>query len=394
MTYPAFRLDLPSGMFAFLASVSLSVARAADPPAPAVLDVTRVLVLSNAELVSMGGAGVAFASGSVGMVLSPAAPANRRLETIAPIVSSLVLVQARISADRDSGNLSEPIDADGRMFNVGLSGGYRNAAGGLLAVGAYYKANDLWVGVTEGHACAAHALLNGRLTLGAGPRLLGMRVISDGGHHDYFGMGVETGALLANWQETWNLAVTLRSGVTARPLDGPTAGIDAASLPPELIAGVGWSNHASVPEASGGIPVRLVADVVIDAPVTDGVALGKVLQGQWVAGGDWYTVSPRVGAEVDVWRNRFRLRGGGYLEPSRTALAGPRPHATGGFELRLFRVKALNEHIKLDLAWQIGVDYAPRYFRGAFLGINVWQEGQVGGNYQPPKPRSPGVEIQ
>jgi hypothetical protein len=97
-------------------------------------------------------------------------------------------------------------------------------------------------------------------------------------------------------------------------------------------------------------------------------------------------VSPRLGAEVAVWRNRFRLRAGTYLEPSRTASAGPRPHVTGGGELRLFRVQALHGRVKLDLAWQVGADYAPRYFRGAWLGINIWQQGAVGGTYRTPAP--------
>ncbi|MDP2310208.1 MAG: hypothetical protein Q8P18_29600 [Pseudomonadota bacterium] len=339
------------------------------------------MILANAEFVAMGGAGAAFAVGGAGMMLSPAAPANRRMESVAPIVWSLVLLQSQIGEKQDMSNLGAALDEDVRMFNIGLSGGYHNGAGGILGAGADYQVGDARVAVVEGHASAAVALLGGDLVLGAGPRLLGMRVTADGVHHDYFGAGVELGAVFANWRQAWNFALTLRSGVAAGPVDGAYDGIDAARLPPEIIAGIGWSNLANLPEETGGIPVRLVADVAVDAPVPGAVALQTVFQGELIPRGGWYTVSPRLGAEVDVWRNRFRLRAGTYLEPSRTDLAGPRPHATGGFELRLFHVAAFKERVKLDLAWQIGVDYAPGYFHGAWVGINVWQQGQVGGQY-------------
>jgi hypothetical protein len=55
----------------------------------------------------------------------------------------------------------------------------------------------------------------------------------------------------------------------------------------------------------------------------------------------------------------------------------------------LFRLKLLGGKVKLDLAWQIGVDYAPRYFHGAWLGINLWQEGQMGGRPGVPAARAP-----
>lgn len=119
--------------------------------------------------------------------------------------------------------------------------------------------------------------------------------------------------------------------------------------------------------------------MVVDGSVPGAVAPESVLVGAAIPRGAAVTVSPRAGAEIDAWRDRLRLRGGGYLEPSRTALAGARPHVTGGFELRLLRVHALDNRVNVDLAWQVGVDYAPRYFHGAWLGINLWQHGRTGG---------------
>ncbi|MES2640746.1 MAG: hypothetical protein V4850_14720 [Myxococcota bacterium] len=381
-------------MFVLLALLVPGVAQAADAADPVLLDVTRALALSNAELVSMGGAGVAYAAGGAGLFLSPAAPANRRMEATAPVITSLLLLQTSIAPARDVGNLGEPLGEDGRLFSLALSGGYQNVAGGLLTAGAWYATDDLWVGTAEGHASAAVSLFEGQLTLGIGPRFLGMRVTANGEPRDYLGIGVETGAVLANWRDSWNVGVTLRSGVSAGPTDGAAGGIAAARIAPELIVGLGWSNRSYLRDYQGGIPVRFVADVQVNAPVANSVSLEKVLQGEEVTRGGWYTAAPRIGAEVDVWPSRLRLRAGAYLEPSRTSLTGPRPHATGGFEVRLFRLKAFNQRIKLDLAWQVGVDYAPRYFRGAFLGINIWQEGQVGGQYKPNAPRGELIEVQ
>ncbi len=351
-----------------------------------VLDATRTLVFANAEDIALGGSGAAFSTAAPGTALSPAAAANRRQEADAPVTFGLLLLQARISGPRnglDVGDLGTPLDEEVRVFDLALAGGYRNAAIGLLAAGAYYRVNHSWLAVSEGHVSGAVSLLDGHLTLGAGPRLLAMRVSAADEHRDYLGTGVEAGALVSNWHHAWNFAVTARSGAVARAERDEWEGLAAAQLPPELVAGIGWSNVSSLPGEKRGIPVRLMADVVVDAPVRDAVAIESVLTGQPIARGAWYTVSPRAGAEVDVWRDRLRLRGGGYLEPSRTALSGPRPHATGGFELRLFRVHALDHRINLNLAWQVGADYAPRYFHGAWLGINLWQEGEMGGQAAP-----------
>jgi hypothetical protein len=371
---------IQTSLIGFLALAWPGIGRAETAAAPVVLDVTRVLIFSNVEVDAMGGAGSVFAAGCPGMVLNPAASANRRTESVAPIFGSFALAYNSASGKRDLGNVGGPLDEQVRMLNVGLSGGYLRGAGGILAVGESIRFQDTWVALVEGHASAAFAFLDGQVVAGAGPRLLGMRVSANGERHDYLGSGVEAGAMLANWPHDWNFALTLRSGVVAGPLHGAGGGIDAARLPPGLVAGIGWSNLDNLPH-DGGTPVRMAADMVLDAPVLAAVSLEEDLRGNSVPRGAWVTVSPRLGGEVDVWRDRFRLRGGTYLEPSRTALEGPRPHATGGFELRLFHVKALTEKIKLNLSWQMAVDWAPRYFRGAWFGIDVWQQGRVGGTY-------------
>lgn len=343
-----------------------------------VLDATRTLVFSNAEDIALGGAGAAFSTGAPGAARSPASAANRREESTTPVTFGLLLLQARVSGPRDGwdvGDLGAPLDEQVRVFDLALCGGYRSVGVGLLTAGAYYRVDDAWLAISEGHASASVALLDGRLAVGAGPRLLGARVVQAGARGDYLGAGAEAGAVVSNVGDGWNFAVTGRSGVVARTPAGDVAGVGAVRLPPELVVGVGWTNVGVGPR----VPVRLVADVVVDGSVPGAVAAESVLVGAPIPRGGALTVSPRAGAELDAWRDQLRLRGGGYWEPSRTALAGPRPHVTGGFELRLFRLHALDNRVNVDLAWQVGVDYAPRYFHGAWLGINLWQHGRTGG---------------
>jgi len=44
----------------------------------------------------------------------------------------------------------------------------------------------------------------------------------------------------------------------------------------------------------------------------------------------------------------------------------------------LNKFRSIHHLVKIDLAWQVGVDYAPGYLRFLFFGINVWGTGAVG----------------
>jgi hypothetical protein len=358
-------------------------ALAQDEP---VVDVTRTMVFSNAEVLAMGGAGSAFGGGARGMVTSPAAPANRRIEAVGPILASFVFIQSKINDDRDASTQAD----ETRNWDLGLGGGYNHVAVGALTEGYYARVDDEWVAAIEGALSVAVAFPHLPLVVGAGPRFLGVRLTdADGRYDDLLGAGFEAGAIVVHENSPWSAALTLRSGVKAVPLDD--AELAAAKIAPDLVAGLGWTNVGMLQKDSG-LPVRLAIDVAVQAPVHDAEALAGWLNGETIARGDWYTVSPRIGGELGVWRDRLRLRTGGYLEPSRTSLSDTRAHVTGGFDVRLFRVRLFHERIKLDIAWQVGADYAQDYFRGAWLGLNVWQSGQMGGkpkteseSVQPPK---------
>src|SRR5438105_993853 len=118
-------------------------ARAQDEP---VLDVTPTLVYSNAEVVAMGGAGSAFGGGARGMVMSPAAPANRRIEAVGPILASFVFITSKINDDRDASTQADY----SRNWDLGLGGGYKHVAVGALTEGYYARVGDQSVAAVQG----------------------------------------------------------------------------------------------------------------------------------------------------------------------------------------------------------------------------------------------------
>jgi hypothetical protein len=352
------------------------VARAADD-GPTV-DLTRVFVFANAETIAMGGSGSAFAFGGNGLVLNPAAPANRRKEVTSALFTSGTFNVTSTWDNRDLWNLGEPSAETGYIYHLTGTLGIRRTAVGALVGGTWYQLPDSFFGNIDAHANVARMFLDGRVVLGAGARFLGVRSVSDGEHADHLGAGAELGAIFPNVAEHWSFAFTLRSPVNANTASDLDVPFDRASIPYQVAIGTGWRGGSDADPA-----VRLAADLVVDGPVEDGVSLEKLLVGEIVRRGARASISPRAGAEVEVWRDHLRLRGGGYLEQARTDLSRARMHVTGGYEFHLFELSTLNGRAKFDLAWQMGVDLAPRYWRFALIGLNIWGSGNMGGVYVP-----------
>lgn len=66
-----------------------------------------------------------------------------------------------------------------------------------------------------------------------------------------------------------------------------------------------------------------------------------------------------AGIEGEPWRNRLKVRAGSYLEPARNVGGNWRIHATGGFDLRLFRW-AFFEDNPWDFRFSFVFDVAPQ----------------------------------
>jgi hypothetical protein len=73
----------------------------------------------------------------------------------------------------------------------------------------------------------------------------------------------------------------------------------------------------------------------------------------------------RLGMESEVWPDRMKVRGGTYLEPSRFGGSYYRPHATTGFDVRLFDVW------RWSARGTATADLAPRYFNWG-IAFGLW----------------------
>ncbi len=112
-----------------------------------------------------------------------------------------------------------------------------------------------------------------------------------------------------------------------------------------------------------GPPVIIASDVVVTGPVSDGFGVLGYLSGGRDASGRRIAVSPRVGAESELFERRLRVRTGAYFEPSRFEATRGRVHWTGGSDVRL----------SLWLDWRLGVfwDLASHY-RNVSLSVGLW----------------------
>jgi hypothetical protein len=106
----------------------------------------------------------------------------------------------------------------------------------------------------------------------------------------------------------------------------------------------------------------LSASVLISGRVFDAVGVESFLDQRINRSGADVVLSPRVGAEAEIWENRLKARGGTYLEPTRFTTSRPRAHVTLGGDLRLFRWNVFGLWPD-DFMWQVGasMDVARRY---------------------------------
>jgi hypothetical protein len=106
----------------------------------------------------------------------------------------------------------------------------------------------------------------------------------------------------------------------------------------------------------------LSASVLISGRVSDAVGVESFLDQRINRSGADVVLSPRVGAEAEIWENRLKARGGTYLEPTRFTTSRPRAHVTLGGDLRLLRWNVFGLWPD-DFMWQVGasMDIARRY---------------------------------
>ncbi|HKP64792.1 MAG TPA: hypothetical protein VJV78_48990 [Polyangiales bacterium] len=115
----------------------------------------------------------------------------------------------------------------------------------------------------------------------------------------------------------------------------------------------------------------LSLDVLVTAPIDNGIGLYSFLDQKDEASGRSVTVGLRFGAEGEPVPHRLKLRMGSYLEPSRFASGSSRIHGTLGADVKLFAWDMLG--LIEPTEWRIGaaVDVAARYLNWG-VSFGVW----------------------
>ena len=129
-----------------------------------------------------------------------------------------------------------------------------------------------------------------------------------------------------------------------------------------------WRIQRYLAEAPFG-HVMVAASALITGAAADAVGLESFLSQEVNRSGEHTVVSLRLGAEMGLVPNFMRLRAGTYLEPTRFQTGSPRPHYTGGFDVRLARWNVFGLWPD-DYQWRlaVGADVARDYFS---LGVTI-----------------------
>ena len=376
------------------------------------LDIAGGPVLRSTRITAMGGAHLALAEGVHGFSLNPAAAANPfTYNRTSDFDWDAVLEANRFETGGLDFNNDGETDPDFDVLSTTNLGATvtvgRWGFGAAVEVYRYGFTIETETAISKAdleartvHLGAAGLLWGGQVLYGAAVRVgateiettrfvgeEGERIEVAHGSETFEGGALEAGVLWRPPDLPLRLGGTVRTPVEVEPDrehglgDRDFSSPDKGVVPIELAVGAVYrfgpgvfnrpvplpSDRAPSPGSDRG-GMLVVADLVFTGPVDNALsAEGFIRQTEQRSGADW-TVSPRVGAEAELWHNRLRIRGGHYYEPARIDGARARPHLTGGFELRLFDW----EWLGVSPAWSTMFDVAPRYVNFTVAGVGFW----------------------
>ena len=379
------------------------------------IELTQGPVVGSVRVVGLGGAYVAVAEGTDGVLYNPAALANRYRYSRDYwdwdfSFDFLNLVGEDANTDFFNDGLSRR-EAEKTSFSkftaliLGLSFIIDDLGVGVIARGQQFEVgesateNPVRMSATEFKIGLATSLFDEELIIGATARgaSLQMEDLADPAGEPvavFSGGTVELGLL-------WKPAhLPLRVGVVGR---GPVrSDRDATSgkeedverllldidlprparmlVPSELSFGLAWAFGPLGPvfnegrliqtERAWGRWLLATSDLVITPAVEDPDGLRVIGLSAWVQRADLEpvsgaTVSPRGGVEANVCPRRIRARAGTYWEPARYEGVDGRIHGTAGFDLRLFEL--------FESMWRLStvIDAADGYTNWA-LSLGFW----------------------
>ena len=383
-----------------LALTSLVLSQAYRPSTPVEIYVAPIVAPTN--ILGMGGAAQALATGSGAMLMNPAAMAVRYDYNGAAWFDwdfSLDYLASAGDTDIensgfDRGDESVQLLAASLGFNFGRLGAGISFDSQETRFCPFDSVCDvttrLRLSTVLGALSASYAFLDGEVTAGASlivPSASFQYGNTESTSPRFSGSAIALGVVVRPHGQPVRLGISTRLRTDAsRDGGGDNAQIrenyipDALSAPWQIAGGVAWSigDKPLNLRNSFGDPrivnedmdqlrrsyLTVAADLVLIGPGNGATGRGAWLAREEQPVGRASSVSFRLGAESEFWPNQMRGRIGSYYEPSRFDASSGRIHGTVGFDLRLFQ---------LIWVWRLsGVfDYA-RDYRNPGVSIGFW----------------------
>ena len=413
-----------AGASRFLLSALVALLPTAAPAAPYAgqpLDAYAGPVLGDSRVLGLAGAFAGVGEGLGGVPSNPAAVAQRslRLDRTWDVGGSLTwfVPQAADLGSLDLGNDGHPDSGFTGRGNIqlGVSGQAGRLGGGIIG-----RAWEVEVARPSGDALV---LSTGEVSLALGwsaladSLVVGVSVTETQGQLklvsgklveqqlDYLATSLRAGALWRPRGQPFRIGASLAPAARALPRSDraafPATTPESFLFPWTLSLGastwigpnarrynepppIALDRHPEWGEgppyqAGARDPVLVSAQLDVVGPVAPGAVGidGALGGGDALPSGRYASLVPRFGAEWEAWHHWLRVRGGSYLEPSRTG-ASPRAHATFGLEGRI-------PFWPWDLQLSITGDVAHRY-ENVSLSLWFWSEY---GPAAPPPPDAP-----
>ncbi|HSI03749.1 MAG TPA: hypothetical protein VLC93_04705 [Myxococcota bacterium] len=382
-----------------LALTSLVLSQAYRPTTPVEIYVAPIVAPTN--ILGMGGAAQALATGSGAMLMNPAAMAVRydynggnwfdwdfSLDYLVSAGDTDIENSGFDRGDESVQLLEASLGFNFGRLGVGLS--FDSQETRFCGRGFVCDVNSrLRINTVLGALSASYAFLDGEVTAGASI-IVPSASFQQGDDQDsprFSGSAIALGVVVRPHGQPLRLGLSTRLRTDAtRDGGGDNAQVgenyipDALEAPWQIAGGVAWSfgdkplnlrnsfgDSRLINEELDQLRrsyITVAADLVVIGP--GGGATGR---GAWIAreeqtAGRAASLSLHVGAESEFWPNQMRGRIGSYYEPSRFDAADGRIHGTIGFDFRL---------LELIWVWRLsGVfDYA-RDYRNLGVSIGFW----------------------
>ncbi len=354
------------------------------------IDTHQAGVIGSSRLVGMGGAGTVLSEGADGLISNPGATALRAFGSTDwwdwdGAVNGFV---PDLGSDLDNNGLPTRPDHAASVGNVALMTYFGSFAFGLRVGTISYAvplpdgSRNVTFETNAGSLTVARAFADGALAIGAGLRFRDFTMLDTVRREQFFsaiGTGVEAGAVWAPREQSYRLGLSGAHGIVSSEIETTCDPNDCfgrvlptrAVSPWQVALGASrrWAptpwNRTHDRWRDGSLPFRdersilLAAELHVVGRLDRATGLEAFTVRQLQASGEEVTISPRVGAEAEVFPGRLRLRAGSYWEPGRFRGVSGRPHATGGLELRLFAFTLWK--VERRISASVAVDLARRY---------------------------------